>query len=101
MSTTLPTFAAVVVHGPAWDNTADIRQQADWDSHAKYMDALVSNGTILLGGPLDDAATILHLVTATNETSARRHLSQDPWHRTGLLRIAHIQRWHLWLDGRT
>ncbi|MBO1754640.1 DinB family protein [Allobranchiibius sp. CTAmp26] len=96
----LPTFAAVIGHGPAWDDDLDPRHQTGWEAHAKYTDGLVADGTIALGGPLEDGGEIVHLVTAPDEASLRRRLGDDPWHRGGLLRIDRVQRCHLWLDGR-
>lgn len=47
-------LAVTTVHGPKWDSSKPIREQAAWDAHASFMDSLVDEGFIVLGGPLDD-----------------------------------------------
>jgi hypothetical protein len=44
-------FAVRLVHGPGWDPARPIRQQDGWDGHAAFMDGLVDDGFIILGGP--------------------------------------------------
>jgi hypothetical protein len=39
--------------GGPWDWARDMRQQAGWDEHARFLDDLVDAGFILLGGPLE------------------------------------------------
>jgi uncharacterized protein YciI len=94
-------FAVTLVRGPNWDESVDIRQQPAWDAHAVFMDGLVADGFILLGGPVGDQRQTLHLVEATDETEIQRRLAGDPWAHPGLLQIGSIQPWALWLDFRT
>jgi hypothetical protein len=47
----MPIFAVTTARGPRWDPSRDNRAQAGWDSHAAYMDCLVEQGHIILGGP--------------------------------------------------
>lgn len=93
-------FAVTLMHGSAWDERRDIRGQSGWDEHAAFMDGLVADGLIVLGGPLGDGERILHLVEANDEQASRRQLAEDPWARAGLLEVASIQPWALWLDAR-
>jgi hypothetical protein len=46
----VPYFAVTVEHGPAWDDSRPMRAQDEWDAHARYMDELVDEGSIVLGG---------------------------------------------------
>jgi uncharacterized protein YciI len=92
----MPYFAVVVERGPAWDWQLPMREQIQWSAHAQFMDALAGDGFILAGGPLggeDDARRILHIVEASNEIAARERLTEDVWHRLGLLQIATIDPW--------
>ncbi len=85
--------------GPAWDQDRPRRTQNGFDKHAAFMDALVDDGTILLGGPVgDDVDTgeALLLVAAEDEAAAHAALAGDPWLGT-VLTITSIQRWSLWL----
>lgn len=93
-------FALTLIHGPSWDDSLGIREQAGWTQHAAFMDGLVTDGFILVGGPIGDRQQTLHLVDARDEDEIRRRLAEDPWARAGLLHVATIQPWTLWLDFR-
>ena len=84
--------------GP-WDWSRDLRQQAGWDEHARFMDDLVHAGFILLGGPLEGERETLQVVEAESETAIRERLAEDPWARNGMLRPVRIERWTVLLDG--
>jgi uncharacterized protein YciI len=93
-------FAVTRRRGPAWDPTTPMRAQADWAQHAAFMNRLVDEGFILLGGPLAAGETILLVVVAADESEIRSRLDADPWAPLGLLEIATIQPWTILLDGR-
>ena len=96
-------FAVRLVHGPGWDASRPIRSQDGWDEHAAFMERLLADGTVILGGPLGDGADgteVLLVVEAADETELRARLGPDPWHVDGTLRIGRIQPWTLWLDSR-
>ena len=93
-------FAVRLVHGPGWDTSRPIRAQAEWDEHAAFMDGLVEDGFIILGGPVGDGEQTLHVVEAADESEIRARLAEDPWASPGLLRIGTIEPWALWLDSR-
>jgi hypothetical protein len=94
-------FAVTTVHGPKWDDSKPIRSQQAWDAHASFMDGLVNDGMIVLGGPLDDGARTLLIVAGPDETDARRYLAPGPWSEMDMLLVGTVQRWTIWLDGRT
>ncbi len=94
------TFAVTLGHGPRWDASRQIREQRGWAEHARFMDGLVADGFIVVGGPLGDGQQTLHAVDAGDELEIRARLSADPWARAGLLVIAAIEPWALWLDCR-
>jgi uncharacterized protein YciI len=93
-------FAVRLVHGPGWDPSRQIRDQAAWDEHAAFMDGLVKEGFIILGGPVGDGEQTLHVVQAADENAVEARLAKDPWSSAGLLRIGAIEPWALWLDSR-
>ena len=66
-----------------------------------FMDGLVVDGFILLGGPVGDHRQTLQVVEAADATEIRRRLAEDPWAHAKLLEIGSIQPWALWLDFRT
>jgi len=96
----MPNFAVTLIHGPGWDPSRQIRTQDAWDEHAAFMDGLVDDGFIIVGGPLGGGDTTLHVVEAADEREIEARLGEDPWAVAGLLRIGSIEPWALWLDGR-
>jgi uncharacterized protein YciI len=93
-------FAVRLVHGPRWDASCQIREQDGWDEHAAFMDGLVDDGFVILGGPVGDGEQTLHVVEAAHETEIRARLALDPWASAGLLQVGTIEPWALWLDSR-
>lgn len=96
----MPNFAVSTIHGPNWDDAHPIRQQRAWEQHAAFMDDLVDDGFLILGGPLGDGQRTLHVVEAADEKEIRTRMAEDPWAAMDLLRIGAIEPWQLWLDGR-
>lgn len=86
--------------GGPWDWSRDMRQQPGWDDHARFMDSLVDDGWILLGGPLEGNRDTLHIFIATSDAAIRDKLGEDPWSPNGMLRVKSIERWTVLLDGR-
>ena len=37
-----------------WDPSSPLEEQSGWDDHAEFMDRLVEQGVVVLGGPLAD-----------------------------------------------
>jgi uncharacterized protein YciI len=96
----MATFAVTLVHGPGWDPSRPIRQQDAWAEHAAFMDGLVDDGFLIIGGPLSDGERTLHAMTADGEQEIRARLAVDPWAASGKLRVGSIEPWALWLDSR-
>ena len=96
----MATFAVRLVHGPGWNPSRPIREQDAWDEHAAFMDGLVDDGFIILGGPVGDGEQTLHAVDAAGRDEIRQRFAADPWASAGLLRIGTIEPWALWLDSR-
>lgn len=93
-------FALTTTHGPGWDSSRPIREQPAWDEHAAFMDGLVDDGFIVVGGPLGNGDRTLHLVAADGAGQIEARMAQDPWATMRLLEICSIEPWALWLDGR-
>ncbi len=96
----MATFAVVLIHGPGWDSSRGIRQQRGWTAHAAFMDGLVEDGFLLIGGPLGDGQRTLHAVEAASEADIRRRFAADPWADSAHLEVGSIETWALWLDFR-
>jgi hypothetical protein len=93
-------FAVTHVYGPNWDLTRPRREQDAWDEHAAFMDALVEDGFVLLGGPIGDGERVMLVVEAAGDHEVVARLAADPWKPMGILEIGSIEPWTIWLDGR-
>ena len=60
------------------------------------MDALVAEGSVVLGGPLADRAALL-IVEAAGEQEIRATLAEDPWTPMRMLEEPQIERWDVLL----
>jgi uncharacterized protein YciI len=95
-------FLVTRAWGPAWDPTRPRRAQDGWEEHAAFMDELVDDGFVILGGPVGDVETgrAVNLVEAESEEAVRERLASDPWPEE-LLMIERVEPWTLWLrSGR-
>jgi uncharacterized protein YciI len=85
--------------GPQWDPSRRLEDQTGWDAHASFMDGLVDEGFVVLGGPLADEERVVLAVEAESEEAVRATLARDPWDETHL-RVASVDQWTIRLDGR-
>ena len=85
--------------GPAWDQSRELDEQDGFAEHAAFMNALVADGFIVLGGPLDDEESTLLIVDAPTEDAVRARLADDPWTATRLLEVTRVQEWEILLGG--
>ena len=77
-----------------------MREQDGWDEHAAFMDGLVDDGVIVLGGPLEDERYTMHVVAVESEEDLRERFATDPWWVNGMLEPIAIERWEILLDAR-
>jgi uncharacterized protein YciI len=94
-------LAVTMERGPAFDHSAGIREQDSWNEHADYMDALVDEGYVVLGGPIGDGTRVLMIVNAESEDEVHRRFAEDPWSGLEILRVGEIRPWEIWLDARS
>jgi uncharacterized protein YciI len=85
--------------GAAWDISRPMAEQEKFAEHASFMNALVAEGFVVLGGPLGDGAEILLIVDADTEAAVHARLAADPWTPMGLLDVAAIEPWEVLLGG--
>jgi uncharacterized protein YciI len=94
------TFVAISSAGPNRDFSKGTREQPFWDEHAKFIDQLVDDGFILMGGPLVDGGGALLIVKADDENEVREKLKDDPWAERGILKLESVKRWEIFIDKR-
>jgi len=92
-------FAVIRTRGPAWQESRPLESQADWASHASFMNALAREGLVILGGPLEDTPDVLLVMRAETPDEIRSCLDDDPWSSKDLLRISRIAPWTLRLGS--
>jgi len=78
--------------GPHWDASKPLEEQSGWPEHAAFMDGLVDDGFIVLGGPLADEQRVAHAVHDSSQEEIRATLARDPWSGTHLV-IDTIDPW--------
>jgi uncharacterized protein YciI len=79
--------------GPEFDPELPLEQQSGWDEHADYMDRLVEDGHIVLGGPLPDGR-VAHAMEAESEEEIRTLWARDPWIESHLI-LESIEPWQI------
>ena len=92
-------FVVRIRRGGPWDFSRDMREQAGWDEHARYMDDLFESGFGLFAGPLEGDRELLWMVEAESKDAIRKRMAQDPWAANGMLRPERIERWTVVLDA--
>jgi uncharacterized protein YciI len=98
------TFLAISSAGPNADPLKSTREQPFWDEHAAFIDKLVDDGFILMGGPLVDERGMpqgaLLIVNVEDENEVREKLKNDPWATHGILKLESVKRWEIFIDNR-
>jgi hypothetical protein len=94
----MPIFHLVLRQsGPEWLAGRPLEEQTRWDEHAVFMDTLVDDGFIVLGGPVGDENRVVHAVEAESEDAVRERLALDPWSETHLV-VESIEPWTIRLQ---
>jgi uncharacterized protein len=88
-------YLVELANGPAYDESRGRREQDGWDEHAWFMDSLVDEGFVFMGGPIGDG-NVLQVVSADSPDEIRARLSEDPWYES-VLTIVSIRPWDVWL----
>jgi uncharacterized protein YciI len=98
------TFLAISSAGPNRDFSKGTREQPFWDEHAKFIDQLVDDGFVSMGGPLVDERGMpqgaLLILNAEDENDVREKLKNDPWFQKGILKLESVKRWEIFVDDR-
>jgi uncharacterized protein YciI len=91
-------FLVIRAQGPSWDRSRLRREQAGWDEHAAFMDGLVDDGFIVLGGPVGagDGHSTLLVVESESEDEVRKRLADDPWGED-MLATESVEPWSIFL----
>jgi uncharacterized protein YciI len=96
--TAMSLFAVILTRGPAYRHSAPMEAQEAWRAHADFMNVLLDEGFIILGGPLAEPDVLL-IVRGASADAIRARLAPDPWHQMGLLAFKSISPWTLRLGA--
>lgn len=94
------TIAVFLVPGSHWNPDLPVRQQAYWDEHASFMDALFKAGAVILGGPFAHGSGSMVMLKAESVEAARAIFREDPWTRQDVLVAGEVKEWTIFLDAR-
>jgi len=92
-------FALIHSRGPAWNHALRMEDQPEWTAHAAFMDRLVDEGFIALGGPLEGSSDVLLILRATDEAEIEQRLAPDPWRHNGRLVAKQCWPWQIRLGS--
>ena len=84
--------------GPTWESGGPIREQAGWDAHAAFVDALVERGTVVMGGPYADNSGSMILLEGVDAAEAERIVVEDPFIENGVFVLDEIREWTIFVD---
>jgi len=84
--------------GPEFDPAKPLEEQSGWTEHAAFMDSLVADGHIVLGGPLGDGR-VVHAMEAESEDEIRAIFARDNWSSSHLV-VDAVEPWEIRLDAR-
>ena len=91
----MATFLVILTQsGPVFDRSRPLEEQSGWAEHAAFMNGLVADGLIVLGGPLDGGPRVAQVFEAESGDAIRDALSRDPWSGTHL-EVAAIEPWEI------
>src|SRR5205823_11949739 len=94
------TFVTISSAGPNRDPSKGTQEQPLWDEHAAFIDQLVDEGFVLMGGPLVDEGGAMLIVNADDENRVREKMKDDPWMEHGILKLESVKRWRIFIDAR-
>jgi hypothetical protein len=90
-------FMVINEQGPSWVDSRPMRDQVLWTEHAAFINSLMYEGFIVLGGPVGSGHPhrALLVVRSASESEVRSRLGPDPWIREGILRLASVEPWRI------
>jgi len=86
--------------GPTW-TSGSVREQPGWDQHAEFIDALIANGTFVMGGPFADNSGSMSLLEGVTADEARRITAPDPFVENGVFVLDDVREWDVFVDELT
>jgi len=83
--------------GPIWESGPP-EDQLGWDAHAEWVDALIENGTFVMGGPLSDNSGSVSLLEGLTAAEAKELVVSDPFVANGVFELDSVRDWTVYVD---
>jgi uncharacterized protein len=96
----MKTIVVFLRRGSKWNPDLPVREQAFWDEHARFMDALFDAGKVILAGPFADDSGSMVILTVESADNARAIFREDPWAHQDILVARDFKEWTIFLDSR-
>jgi uncharacterized protein YciI len=87
-------------HGSQWNPDLPVREQAYWEDHARFVDALFDAAKIIMAGPFADGSGSLVILAVESVEAARAIFQDDPWAQRDILVAGELKEWTIFLDAR-
>ena len=106
-------FVVIRKQGSGWDPSRTMREQDYWPDHVTFVDGIVDQRSMLLGGPLSEfdgngmpgdptdavgpnrTYRALIVLEADTQEELTNLLDDDPWSKHHVLETAAIYRWEM------
>jgi uncharacterized protein YciI len=96
-------FAVTREAGRGWA-PGGVFDQPAVDEHAAFMSSLADDGFVLFAGPLAGSergrVRVLLIADGANEDAIHIRLADDPWAKTGQLRVVSVEPWNLFVGAQ-
>ena len=92
-------FAVIRSRGPSWDDARPMEHQVDRATQAAFMEGLIDDQFVALGGRLEGTRDVLLVVRAANVSEIADRLAADPWTQHGLLIVTQTHPWSIRLGS--
>ena len=76
--------------GPTWESGPP-EEQPGWQEHADFVDALIENGTFVMGGPFSDYSGSVNLLEGLTAAEAKELIATDPFVLNGVFVVDSIR----------
>ena len=94
------TIVVLLRPGAQWNPDKPVREQAYWDEHARFVDALFDAGQVIMAGPFADGSGSMVIMAVESVEAARTIFQDDPWAHHDILLAGEVKEWTIFLDAR-
>ena len=92
-------FVVIETRGSAWDDSRQMDDQTGFPAHATFVDSLVAERFILLGGPLEGTRDVVLVIQAEDCSEIVDRLAANPWIQNALLSVKDCKPWWIRLGS--